>query len=316
MSVVNGRVGIGTTTPSYKLHVTDGDSSVAIFGPNSTWGSSLVVGAGTDKIGTETAQVITTDGNLHLDSANNGNAIYMQYYYSGDIYCMGQSSNATGRFGIGTASPIAKFQVTHSVGGNGSAGLSDYAILAYQTGNAGSFQANIGAMHSGDGYANLNLGSYSGSTNIFWHISKRISGDANPHCLEYYYYNGSGFTSRFIFTSGGNFRAAGDVVAFASSDSRLKDNLVKIENPLEKISSLNGYSFDWNNKQETYTGRDYGVIAQEVEEVLPEIVTTRDNGYKAVKYEKLVPLLIEAIKEQQKEIEDLKKALFNIMDGK
>ena len=53
-------------------------------------------------------------------------------------------------------------------------------------------------------------------------------------------------------------------------------------------------------------GHDVGVIAQEIEEVLPEVVTTRDNGYKAVKYEKIVPLLIEAIKEQQEQIEELK----------
>jgi hypothetical protein len=52
-----------------------------------------------------------------------------------------------------------------------------------------------------------------------------------------------------------------------------------------------------------------GVIAQEIEEVLPEVVTTRDNGYKAVKYEKIVPLLIEAIKEQSKQINELKEKL-------
>ena len=49
-----------------------------------------------------------------------------------------------------------------------------------------------------------------------------------------------------------------------------------------------------------------GVIAQEIEEVLPEVVHARDNGYKAVKYEKIVPLLIQAIKEQQQQIEELK----------
>ena len=54
------------------------------------------------------------------------------------------------------------------------------------------------------------------------------------------------------------------------------------------------------------TGHDVGVIAQEIEEVLPEVVQTRDNGYKAVKYEKIVPLLIEAIKELKQEIEELK----------
>ena len=58
-----------------------------------------------------------------------------------------------------------------------------------------------------------------------------------------------------------------------------------------------------------YEGQDVGVIAQEIEKVLPEVVEKRDNGYKAVKYEKIVPLLIESIKEQQKQIEELKKLI-------
>ena len=98
-----------------------------------------------------------------------------------------------------------------------------------------------------------------------------------------------------------------DIVAYASSDERLKNNIQTIENPLEKLSQISGNTFDWNEeKQDIYKGRDYGVIAQEIEQVMPELVDTRDNGYKAVKYEKLVPLLIESIKELQKEIEELK----------
>ena len=99
----------------------------------------------------------------------------------------------------------------------------------------------------------------------------------------------------------------GDVIAFASSDERLKDNIKPIEDPISKILEIGGYTFDWNDKQSTYTGSDVGVIAQEVEKVIPEVVETRDNGYKAVKYEKIVPLLIEAIKELKAEIEELKK---------
>jgi hypothetical protein len=95
----------------------------------------------------------------------------------------------------------------------------------------------------------------------------------------------------------GNISATGDVIALASSDSRLKDNLTKIESSLEKVSKLNGYSFDWNSNQKTYQGHDYGVVAQEVEAIFPELVRTGYNGYKAVKYEKLIPVLIEAIKE-------------------
>ena len=102
-------------------------------------------------------------------------------------------------------------------------------------------------------------------------------------------------------------RCTGDVVAFYSSDERLKDNITPIENSLEKVGQLKGYEFDWNDNQEVYEGHDVGVIAQEVEKVVPEIVETRKHdGYKAVKYEKLVPLLINAINELKAEIEELK----------
>lgn len=99
-----------------------------------------------------------------------------------------------------------------------------------------------------------------------------------------------------------------DVVAYASSDKRYKDNLQAITNPIDKVKSLTGYTFTWNDKHEQFNGNDdIGVVAQEVEKVFPEIVDTRDNGYKAVKYEKMVAVLIEAIKDQQKQIDELKE---------
>ena len=111
-------------------------------------------------------------------------------------------------------------------------------------------------------------------------------------------------------SANGTIRAVGaDVIAFASSDKNLKDNITPISNPIEKIQKIGGYEFDWNDKQDVYEGHDVGVIAQEIEEVLPELVTTRDNGYKAVKYDKIVALLIEAIKDQQKQIDELKSKI-------
>ena len=107
--------------------------------------------------------------------------------------------------------------------------------------------------------------------------------------------------------SGSQIEASGDVIAFGSSDKRLKDNIQPIQSPLEKMDKIGGYTFDWNDKQDAYQGHDVGVIAQEIEEVLPEVVMTRGTGYKAVKYEKIVPLLIESIKELQKKVEDIEK---------
>jgi len=101
-----------------------------------------------------------------------------------------------------------------------------------------------------------------------------------------------------------------DVVAYASSDERYKDLITPIENPNEKIKLLSGNTFVWNDKHEVFKGKkDIGVIAQEVEKVLPEIVETRDNGYKAVKYEKIVALLIESNKELLKRVEELESKI-------
>ena len=114
----------------------------------------------------------------------------------------------------------------------------------------------------------------------------------------------------------GALTATGNITAYHSSDKRLKENITNISSPLEKIQKINGVSFDWSEEHMKSQGdvdpmfsrkQDVGVIAQEVEEVLPEIVADRPDGYKAVRYEKLVPLLIEAIKEQQKQIEELKQ---------
>lgn len=106
----------------------------------------------------------------------------------------------------------------------------------------------------------------------------------------------------------GTLSATGDVIAYSSSDRQLKDNITPIANAMDKISKLSGNTFDWNDKQSEYNvgTKDVGVIAQEVEAVLPEVVTTRDNGYKAVRYEKMIALLIEGMKEQQAQIDMLK----------
>ena len=109
-------------------------------------------------------------------------------------------------------------------------------------------------------------------------------------------------------TTAGRIDASGDIVAFSSSDRNFKENITPIENPIEKIRKISGNTYDWKADLKDvhgYEGNDVGVIAQEIEEVLPQIVTTRENGYKAVKYDKLVALLIEGIKEQQNQIDSL-----------
>jgi hypothetical protein len=101
--------------------------------------------------------------------------------------------------------------------------------------------------------------------------------------------------------------ATNDVVAFASSDERLKENVEVIGSAVEKVEAIGGYTFDWIPMEgiHVHSGHDIGVIAQEIEAVLPELVTTRDNGYKAVKYEKLTAVLIQAVKELSERVKVL-----------
>ena len=126
--------------------------------------------------------------------------------------------------------------------------------------------------------------------------------------------------NEFRFESDGDFHADGDIIGFSStvSDSRLKDNIITIGGALDKVKSLRGVSYTWNSGKRKNTN-DIGLVAQEVEKILPEVITEKkmplmqgvdpNIDYKTVNYEKIIPVLIEAIKEQQEQIDKLKKQI-------
>jgi hypothetical protein len=110
----------------------------------------------------------------------------------------------------------------------------------------------------------------------------------------------------------GRIDASNDIVAYSSSDERLKYNITPIENAIDKVKSLNGVEFDWKPEYKHahgYEGHDTGIIAQQVQEVIPSAVRTNDTGFLAVRYEKLIGLLIEANKELAARVEELEKKL-------
>ena len=127
----------------------------------------------------------------------------------------------------------------------------------------------------------------------------------------------------------GSFSATGNITAY-SSDERLTNFHGKIENALEKVDKLNGYYYEWNDlaknidKDAFKNGMEVGVSAQEIEKVLPEIVTEApivaahnlDTDYKTVHYDKVVPLLIEAIKDLKTEVEELKSQIKELEENK
>ena len=103
----------------------------------------------------------------------------------------------------------------------------------------------------------------------------------------------------------GTIRATGDVIAY--SDERLKENIKTIDNSLEKVNKLRGVEFNKIGEDK----KSIGVIAQEIENIIPEVVKTDDQGMKSVAYGNVVGLLIESIKELNKEVEELKTKLNN-----
>ena len=179
------------------------------------------------------------------------------------------------------------------------------------SGNYGSIQVDGGAHGGWEGYS-------IGGRVVFMHDNSSGSGiynDVNNEWMIYcqlnnyvgLYYNGA---VKLQTTSGGisvtgSITASSNITAY--SDQKLKDNIEIIENPVEKVKAIQGITYNRNDLEDR--PRQTGVIAQQVEKVLPEVVQTDDEGIKTVAYGNMVGLLVEAIKEQQKQIDELKDRL-------
>ena len=167
-------------------------------------------------------------------------------------------------------------------------------VNALNINTSGMGQGDLGSNGGSDGIFGIYNTTNGGQTSF----NVKDSSGANNNILQLF--NGNA-------TINGKLYVTDDIYAFYSSDQRLKDNITPIPNALDKVLSISGNTFDWN-EESGKQGTEVGVIAQEILEVLPEVVTTRENGYLAVRYEKLVPLLIEAIKELKSEIDELKRS--------
>ena len=168
--------------------------------------------------------------------------------------------------------------------------------------------------------ANLPTGTVSGSSQVTLSSTTGYSTTINQNLLTtsnvQYASLGIGMAAS---GTAGRIDASGDVVAYSTSDKNFKENIIPIQNALEKISKISGNTYDWKPELKEFhgfEGNDVGVIAQEIEEILPQLVTTRETGYKAVKYDKLVALLIEGIKEQQSQIHNLTLEVENLKKQK
>jgi len=222
----------------------------------------------------------------------------------------------TGYLGIGTSSPNRQLTVSGSANiVNSNAGL--YIGTSTSGGFGGNHaiaRAALANYHiTGSGEGDFCIGA-AWQKDILLGTSTATSGSLYARLVITQSGNvGIGITNPGVALDvSGAIRATGDITAFYSSDIKLKTNVENIQNPIDKVKQLNGVSYNWTEEaQKKYNhftdNKEIGVIAQDVEKVLPEIVAERDDGTKAVRYERMCALLIECVKDLQNQIDDLKK---------
>jgi len=203
----------------------------------------------------------------------------------------------------------------------GDSGLSDGIYFNMYSGGYGDRVVikPTGRVNIISGGRTLSLGDGNYSNHILCDSNVDFAFNYNNGSTGGFGFFGGTTSAKFMCSHTGTLTVSGDVVAYGSpSDARLKDIKEKVPNALDSILKLNGYRFDWKEKELDIYGddkkilhikEDIGVIAQEVADVLPELAKTNEDGFMSVRYQGLTAVLIEAIKEQQKQIEELKTKL-------
>ncbi|MDG0818099.1 tail fiber domain-containing protein [Bdellovibrio svalbardensis] len=322
-----GNVGIGTTNPTQKLHVTSTtDSIINTYGADANQ-SGLNMGAGQ-----------TNRWMVLQETAVNGRFLNIWRDHTGVGGAVGSAMAITdaGNVGIGTISPQAALHLNPTITGAGPAtsGTTPSTGLVARLGNSGgatldhgmlsngtqwmqatnsSNQANIyglslnpnggsvgigtsafsGTLHvnsnNASGYTTIvNQNAAAGGQTWYWYSSS-TGAPLGPNAMCF----GNGVCLMTLFTSG-NMSITGTLTQ--ASDARYKKNVRSIANALDSITQLDGVTYNWIDPQKD-PNQQIGLIAQDVEKVFPQAVLTNKQGYKSVAYQNLVAPIINALHE-------------------
>tara|TARA_Y100001937_G_scaffold128542_1_gene205745 strand:- start:1939 stop:3603 length:1665 start_codon:yes stop_codon:yes gene_type:complete len=244
----------------------------------------------------------TTITALTLDMSNSGDAVFRRQITCREaIYINTADNSATTGYLYDDSGDFVLRSFTQDKDivfkGNDGGSIITPLRIDMSTGGRAIFNSDLIALDTVGQYLQM-----AGTGGTYWAIGS--TGGSNPPStasttLAFHHYDGSNWNNEVEFDSGGNIVADGNITAY--SDERLKDNIKTLEDGLAKVNQLRGVSYNKDNK------KGIGVIAQEVEKVFPEVVITgkTEDKFKSVDYGRLTAVLIEAVKEQQKQIQTL-----------
>jgi hypothetical protein len=276
----SGNVGIGTDSPSRPLHLVGANPRILIEA-NAT--NAEVNFKNSDDTSLEV-------WSLYKDGATDD----LRFYQNGDKLSI---DNSSGNVGIGTHSPGQRLDVDGGDavirGGDGWDGGGDEAKLYLGDSNHGIFSVygqGLRIWTYDDASSDIRLQGHSGTDYLTVLMSSGRVGIGTTTPTRKLWVNGD---------------AGGSTGWYNDSDACLKQDVSTIENALEKVKHLRGVNFRWKNTEMHSEGLQMGMIAQEVNDVVPEVVEKKGEYY-SMNTSSLVALLVEAIKEQQRQIEELK----------
>lgn len=303
-----GNVGIGTSSPSEKLHV-NGKTRTSSLQVSTGASNGFVLTS--DASGNATWQSLPSiSGSAWSLTGNTGTSAVTNFIGTTDaVDFVTRTSNtermritSAGNVGIGTVAPPAKLTVSGTASNPAIPNSSSSAIFRVALGNAEGI--DFGKAGAGGNYAGWIQAGYNGTTAdpLALQVSGGNVGIGTTNPSQKLHVTGNGLFTGTVTASCG---------VLACSDIRYKENIQTIENPIEKINAISGVTYDWKVNEFPEKGftdqKQIGFIAQELEKVLPEMVHTDENGFKTVDYAKATPVLVEAMKEQQHQIDMLKE---------
>jgi len=304
-----GWVGIGTATPSYKLDVNGIVNATNIYkngSPLSTsqWttnGSNIYYNSGNVGIGTTTPSY-KLDVNGIVNAANiykNGSPLSTSQWTTNgsNIYYN------SGKVGIGTSTPssILDIKVSSATDAYQGIGITRHSTMLGTDLTLTMNQGTLGVLNfTYPGFVDL----------VTMDFNTRRVGIGRTDPISRLHVNGDINTDGIVYSHG----------TALISDKQFKKDIISLSSALKKVQSMHGVYFNWRSDE--YPDRSFskdrqiGFIAQEVEGIVPELVSKTPDGYKSVDYAKVTPLLVEAIQEQQKEIDELKSLVKSLLANK